>query len=91
MMQGLASNWTKLHERVNKKAIPILEEDDGEFHDTARGKTAESIDDEDVSQDEQSDAQDEQSDAPEEVKEPSEDMDLEEARPELATVLGRHR
>lgn len=94
LLQTLAETWGKLHERVDERALPIVEDDEEEFQDTSRNKAemtfgdGPDIDEDEEVEFEQEAVESQEEDAPEEDESEEE---LEEARPGLATVLGRRR
>jgi hypothetical protein len=104
LMKDLSANWVLLHQRVDKKAIPLIDDDEEvEFQDTAREKRlplleegeeeeeeeegSEEMEEDQISQQEDMDALPEESAGAEEESV----EELEQARPGLATILGRRR
>ena len=103
LLKDLSANWVLLHQRVDRKSIPLIDDDEEkEFQDTARDKRfstqkednqeekGEGSDDEEeyqASQQEDMDALLEESEHAEE----EDGEELEQARPGLATIVGRRR
>lgn len=115
LMKDLSMQWVLLHQRVDKKAIPLIDDDEEvEFQDTAREKRLPLLEEEGEEEEEEEGEEEEEEegeDGEEEMEEDQisqkEDMDalpeesageeeesgeeLEQARPGLATILGRRR
>lgn len=95
LMQNLAANWVTLHQRVDKKAIPLVEDDEeADYPDTAREKGVSIM--EDAEEDEEEGEEDEREAEEqamgafqEESLEEESEEELEEARPGLGTILGK--